>query len=333
MEEKENIYYVYLHRRATDNKVFYVGKGKGKRAFQTNGRNDRWNKTYKKHGRVVEIVFEDLSQQEAFDIEIDTITEMRYHYGETLCNMTNGGDGLSGFKHSRETKEKISISLVGKIDIFREINADRVEYNFLKVDTREVVKASRVALRNMYNLPNHALNLLFKKDGIDSISNGFALLRDGESIDDCITRSTARKNNYNFIKPKSPRYTDVLCFVAADSTAIWATLDDFESRVGHKMKGLVQQPHKIKVLHGWSLMRDCSFEDAVRKAQRKHRGDNNRDSNIYKFINDRGLIFEGTRSDLAERFNFKWKQDVNLLFSKAKKRKSVHGWSLYEGEL
>lgn len=56
-----NEYYVYLHRRATDNKVFYVGKGKGKRAFDNSSRNDYWQNTVNKHGLTVEIIYSELS--------------------------------------------------------------------------------------------------------------------------------------------------------------------------------------------------------------------------------------------------------------------------------
>jgi len=107
----KNVFYVYLHRRASDNKVFYVGKGKGKRAYSTFGRNDRWNKTAKKHGLIVEIVFDNLEETEAFQVERDTILEMKY-FGYPLVNMTNGGDGISGFKHSVETKRKQSERMI-----------------------------------------------------------------------------------------------------------------------------------------------------------------------------------------------------------------------------
>lgn len=37
-------FYVYLHRRATDGRVFCVGKGHGKRAWRTEGRNPKWQR-------------------------------------------------------------------------------------------------------------------------------------------------------------------------------------------------------------------------------------------------------------------------------------------------
>jgi hypothetical protein len=84
-----------------------VGKGKDKRAYSTFSRNDRWNKTANKHGLIVEIVFDELEETDAFQVERDTILEMKY-FGYPLVNMTEGGDGISGFKHSVETKKKQS---------------------------------------------------------------------------------------------------------------------------------------------------------------------------------------------------------------------------------
>jgi hypothetical protein len=89
-----NNYYVYLHRRSSDDKVFYVGKGKDDRCISIYNRNKKWVHTAKKHGFYYEIVFENLSETEAYDIEKDVILEMRYHVGDVLCNIASGGRGV-----------------------------------------------------------------------------------------------------------------------------------------------------------------------------------------------------------------------------------------------
>lgn len=94
--------------------MFYVGKGYGKRAWKTAGRNERWTRTYKKHGMTVEIVFDSLSEQEAFQCEKDTILEFRY-FGAELCNMTDGGDGATGYKFSEEAKVLMSKARKGRV--------------------------------------------------------------------------------------------------------------------------------------------------------------------------------------------------------------------------
>lgn len=99
-------YYIYLHRRLSDNKVFYVGKGKLRRHLSRCGRNVKWNNIVNKHGFKSEIVYENLNEIEAFELEKDTIIEMRYHFQDYMSNMTDGGEGTSGNKQSAETIAK-----------------------------------------------------------------------------------------------------------------------------------------------------------------------------------------------------------------------------------
>lgn len=109
----ENVFYVYLHRRKTDNKVFYVGKGKGNRYSSRHGRSEWWKRTVDKHGFEAEIVFDNLSEEESFECEKNTILEFRY-FGHPLVNMTDGGEGSSGCKQSADTLAKRSSKLRGK---------------------------------------------------------------------------------------------------------------------------------------------------------------------------------------------------------------------------
>lgn len=123
----ENIFYVYLHRRKTDNKVFYVGKGKGTRAWHFHNRNKYWHNVKDKHGIEVEIVFDNLTEEESLTIEKDTILEFTY-FGYPLTNLTSGGEspvfskeslikmsiGSTGRKHSKESVEKRAATHRGK---------------------------------------------------------------------------------------------------------------------------------------------------------------------------------------------------------------------------
>lgn len=109
----ENIFYVYLHRRKTDNKVFYVGKGKNGRAIDRTNRSQWWKSVADKHGLGIEIVFDNLSEEDAFQCEKDTILEFRY-FGHPLVNLTNGGEGMSGHKQTAETIQKRVTKNTGK---------------------------------------------------------------------------------------------------------------------------------------------------------------------------------------------------------------------------
>lgn len=63
----KNDYYVYLHK-TLDGKVFYVGKGRLKRAWSKAGRNLLW-KEVSANGYSVELYKENLSEKEALELE------------------------------------------------------------------------------------------------------------------------------------------------------------------------------------------------------------------------------------------------------------------------
>jgi hypothetical protein len=78
-------FYVYVHRRATDGTVFYVGKGTGNRAYANQGRSRYWRNIVSKHGYTVQIVQTGMQEWWAFEIERELISS----YGrENLCNLT-----------------------------------------------------------------------------------------------------------------------------------------------------------------------------------------------------------------------------------------------------
>jgi len=100
-------YYVYTHSRNDDNSYFYVGKGTGKRAWSKYDRNNLWHKIVKKHGYTVKIegYFDD--EEQAFWYEKYLISVFRNREYK-LANFTDGGDGVSGYKHTEETRKKLS---------------------------------------------------------------------------------------------------------------------------------------------------------------------------------------------------------------------------------
>ena len=93
-----NVYYVYVHRRNDTNEVFYVGKGKNRRAYSKTGRNQHWCNIVNKHSYSVEIMEKELSGDSAFDLEKELIKFYRDN-GHKLANISDGGEGASGCKH------------------------------------------------------------------------------------------------------------------------------------------------------------------------------------------------------------------------------------------
>jgi hypothetical protein len=104
---------LYRHIRLDKNEPFYIGIGTDvKRAYNKSLRNNWWKKIINKTNYEVQILFEDLTWEEACEKEKEFIALYgRRDLGTgTLCNMTDGGEGTYGriFTHSDETKMKIS---------------------------------------------------------------------------------------------------------------------------------------------------------------------------------------------------------------------------------
>ena len=106
-------FYVYVHMRSTDDSVFYVGKGSKYRSTSKNGRSEYWHRIVNKHGLIVEIVKDQMTFDEANSYEIYLIAKLREE-GCILCNLTNGGEGRSGYSVKEDTKLLISQATKGK---------------------------------------------------------------------------------------------------------------------------------------------------------------------------------------------------------------------------
>lgn len=113
--DKTKKYCVYIHKKKTDGEVFYVGKGIETRPYNTKHRSDWWIRIEKKYGRDVEIITDGLTNDEAIQLEIKTIAKYgRLNLGTgTLCNMTDGGEGGFGLKHTDESKKLMSEAAMG----------------------------------------------------------------------------------------------------------------------------------------------------------------------------------------------------------------------------
>lgn len=108
-------YNVYIHKKP-NNEIFYVGIGSKKRAYCKTNRSSFWKKTINKYPNYnIKIIYKNLTWDEACFKEINLIRLFgRKDLGlGTLVNMTDGGDGLVGYKHSTETKLKMSLSRKG----------------------------------------------------------------------------------------------------------------------------------------------------------------------------------------------------------------------------
>lgn len=122
-------YYTYTHITLDSNTIFYVGlgtkqfgdctslKNRYARAHSKYGKTKFWYKIVEKHGYRVGIIQEYESYEEAKNCEISNIALYgRRDLGKgTLCNLTDGGDGIFNHNFSKETKAKMSKSALIKI--------------------------------------------------------------------------------------------------------------------------------------------------------------------------------------------------------------------------
>lgn len=114
LQHNEKIYYVYAHRKLTDNSVFYIGKGKGGRSKSRSGRSNHWRNIVNKHGYYIDYLYSNLSNEQACLLEIETIKYFRDN-GSAICNIFNGGEaGNVGIKLTDEHKEKLRKAKLGK---------------------------------------------------------------------------------------------------------------------------------------------------------------------------------------------------------------------------
>lgn len=101
----QEAYFTYAHLRSTDNKVFYIGKGKQARIARKTNRNNYWQNVVSKHGFVPIKLAGWKTEQEAFEHEKFLIWCFK-DMGYELVNLTDGGEGLSN--PSQETRRKLS---------------------------------------------------------------------------------------------------------------------------------------------------------------------------------------------------------------------------------
>ena len=114
---KERRFYVYVHHRPAGD-PFYVGKGYGKRHSDRSkgSRTAHYLNVLLKYGEqnILTNIFDCFNEDLAFKLEIELIAYYRQQ-GYNLVNMTDGGEGASGYVPTKEQREKVSSRQKGKI--------------------------------------------------------------------------------------------------------------------------------------------------------------------------------------------------------------------------
>jgi len=137
---------VYRHRRLDNNTVFYIGLGNSKRPFSKNNRSVYWKNITLTHGYSVEIVAENLTKEDACELEEFLIQEYgRKDLGKgSLVNMTDGGDGVFG-------RSLEALARIGKSSSDRNKGKAKSEAHKLKIS--KSLKGRKRTGENIYKLP------------------------------------------------------------------------------------------------------------------------------------------------------------------------------------
>ena len=286
-------FYVYIHRKKTNGEVFYVGKGSGKRAWHSFGRNTLWKRTSEKYGWSVEIVESGLQGWYAFELEKDLIAFYgRRDLGQgTLTNLSDGGDGASGM--NPETVKRISESLSG-LNCYK---ADRNIYHFHNFTTKGDFHGTRVDFENQYNLDISGL-FSQKRKGLSS-HFGWVVVEHLPKNTDLQKLEAKTVDGINNPNADTCAYT----FLHLDS--------------GRTFKGTrVEAKRELKINtnslfftgmtnKGWIVV-DGKTEEDIRllKDPREIGTEKRRCKIVYNFENKDGTTFSGTRTDFQNTHGF-----------------------------
>jgi hypothetical protein len=150
------MFYVYEHIRPDTGKIFYVGKGSGKRAFTRRGRNRYWHRVVNKTGSFsVRLVAENLDEELAFLVEGELIDKLK-RINVPLCNSTLGGEGVSGYVFTEESKQKMSLRRKG---VPKGPMPDATKQKISQVKTEEFRKKISNALKGRKRSPQECANI------------------------------------------------------------------------------------------------------------------------------------------------------------------------------
>lgn len=107
------MFYVYTHIREDDKKIFYVGKGSHRRAYDTKRRNRYWKNVFNKHGRIV--VIKNWFKDEVTAYRYEKFLIEKYK-NRGLANLSDGGrGGAAGVTRSAWHRMRISETHKGRV--------------------------------------------------------------------------------------------------------------------------------------------------------------------------------------------------------------------------
>lgn len=171
---EQNKYCVYEHIRKDTNQCFYVGKGTLKRAYNQI-RNKHHNRIVKKCGSYTRIIRDGLTEQEAYDLEREVISNYVFNLGYGidiigynnvknenghLTNHTFGGDGSFGLVHSDKWRKHHSERMMGE-------NNPAYNVNYWETFSEEKANDIRKNLSKKFSGTNNPMYGISPKERMD----------------------------------------------------------------------------------------------------------------------------------------------------------------------
>lgn len=155
-------YYVYEWIRLDTYEPFYVGKGYANRWCQLKrGNNNHFNNIVKSIPIAVHILHDNLNEQEALEYECWYIHEYKYISGYDITNLTDGGEGVAGYKATEDANKENRMRINGFdiedctdniIDLYVNKNMTAIEIgkvlNTSKRPILRVLKKNNINLRS-----------------------------------------------------------------------------------------------------------------------------------------------------------------------------------------
>lgn len=166
MSEDKNIYYVYVHRKLSDNSIFYVGKGCNGRYKDTNGRNlEWWTIVFKENGFQPSIYQCDLTEEDALKEENRLIKEL---------------DGLVNIMYNQKGDGSLNI---GEVQYESECTGKII--SFSKCNETGIAKLKAGRIPNFRDMCREYVQLKKKKklsieeqENVEVIEEGYPCIRD-----------------------------------------------------------------------------------------------------------------------------------------------------------
>ena len=217
----KNTKVVYLHRKATDGTIFYVGMGNPDRVNNTTSRNKWWKHINNKHGVKIEIVANNISIEEAYELEVFLISELgRRDKGlGNLVNMDDGGKGARKKLSERMSKKVINTEtlevlksgaeLLKKYGIFSNgLNKQHPSIDWMRLEDYDNGKHLTEKWINRYKIKNSYLKIINTEtkelfysieEAARSIGKGNYLTHQSQYNLLCQRLKNTRKNNTDYM--------------------------------------------------------------------------------------------------------------------------------------